>query len=62
MAQTVQRLRGQGMDLTAEQVAAERARAYLAVKLQTGTGRLVVWTPEETAALWASIVGEEVTA
>lgn len=63
MAQTVQRRRGQGMDLTPEQVATERARARLAAALQNAPANvLVVWSPEETRALRAALAGRAVTA
>lgn len=62
MAQTVQRLRGQGRELTLEQVAAEQVRARLAAAIWGTGGHTAVWTPEETAALRAQLAGEEVTA
>lgn len=61
MAQSVRR-RGQGMDLTPEQVAAERARARMAAGVRGVSIFEVVWSPEETEALRAALVGKEVAA
>jgi hypothetical protein len=63
MAQTVQR-RGQGMDLTREQVAIERARTRVGAELLQATGRIfpveVIWSPEESMALRAMLEGKGV--
>jgi hypothetical protein len=63
MKGTVQR-RGQGMALTPEQVAIERARTRVADELLRA-GKIftldVVWSPEETAALRATLAGRGVS-
>lgn len=58
MAQTVQR-RGQGRALTPDQAATERARARMAVR---GVEFLILWSPEETEALRATLAGKGVAA
>jgi hypothetical protein len=59
---TVQRRRGQGMDVTPEQVAAERARARMAAALRGKISNvfLILWSPEETEALRATLAGKGV--
>lgn len=63
MKGTVQR-RGQGRALTPEQVAIERARTRVVDELLR-SGRIfeldVVWSPEETAALRATLAGKGVS-
>lgn len=60
MARTVQR-RGQGMALTPEQLATERARARMAAGVR-GVDFLILWSPEETEALRATLAGKGVRA